>query len=68
MYSIGTNGGDYMTENKMLDALKQQQEIADILGYLESKGYKFSEREKGRIEQMLIDGKLHTQSNPSAVT
>lgn len=55
-----------MTDKQLSSAMSEQQEIADILGYLKSKGYEFTEREKGRIEQMLIDGKV--AQNTSAVT
>lgn len=61
-----TKGGGNMTDKQLSSAMSEQQEIADILGYLKSKGYEFTEREKGRIEQMLIDGKV--AQNTSAVT
>jgi len=55
-----------MTDKQLSGAMSEQQEIADILSFLKSKGYEFTEREKGRIEQMLIDGKV--AQNASAVT
>lgn len=48
-----------MNEKSVSEARKAQMEIAEILTYLKDKGYEFSEREKGRIEQMLIDNFLH---------
>ena len=66
MCHVRYKGGDNMTDKQLSSAMSEQQEIADILGYLKSKGYEFTEREKGRIEQMLIDGKV--AQNTSAVT
>lgn len=51
-----------MDEKQMNNSWSQQKEIAEILGFLESRGYTFSEREKGRIEQILIDSFWHRQA------
>lgn len=68
MCHVRYKGGVDVTNMQLNDALQEQQEIADILSYLKSKGYEFSEREKGRIEQMLLDGKVNAKINPSTVT
>jgi len=49
-----------MNVKMMQDTYKQQKDLAEILSLIKDRGYELSEREKGRIEQMLIDSFLNS--------
>lgn len=49
-----------MNEKEVKALQVEEKEICSIFDLLKKKGYQFSERQKGRIEQMLIDAKSNT--------